>query len=100
MLAGTEQTRIDWQIVRTIRRAEHVQGSAVVISFAVTVPAPIGIGIGKLAFAVALPVARLTAVTKEFSVGTISGHHRGAIANDAEVLSIAEQSFLCGRQYE
>jgi len=67
MLAGTEQSRIDRLIVRTIRRAEHIQGSAVVISFTVTVSAPIGIEIGKLAFAVTLPVACLTAVTKKLS---------------------------------
>src|SRR5690606_27658074 len=90
MLVGTEQSRIDRQIVRTIRRAEHIQRSAVEISFTVTVPAPVGIGIGELAFAAALPVAGLTAVTKELSEGTGSCLHWGAVADDAKGTGAAE----------
>lgn len=99
-MAGTEQSGIDRQIVWAIRRAEHIQCSAVVISFAVTVPSPVGIGIEKLAFADTLPVACLAAVAEELSVRTISGCYRGAIANDTKVTGVANQPFCRRRQDE
>lgn len=67
-----------------------ISTSAVEISFTVTVPAPVGIGIGELAFAAALPVAGLTAVTKELSEGTGSCLHWGAVADDAKGTGVAE----------
>src|SRR5690606_333443 len=76
VLACFKQSWINRQVVRAVGSRKHVQRTTVIILFAVTVPAPGGILVGKLTFASTPPIAGFPAITEELAERTRAGFDR------------------------